>query len=131
MSMPFTSARDLAALRLEESDPRRQPLVLSNPIQEQEGALRTTLVPSLLRIARQNLSRQLDRVRVFETCKVFLSQGDVEEPAEARVACALLAGQSELRLWAPEQPPPIFFEARGTAERLFSSLGYVASFRSG
>ncbi|NRA08086.1 MAG: phenylalanine--tRNA ligase subunit beta [Myxococcales bacterium] len=131
MSMPFTSARDLAALRLEESDPRRQPLVLSNPIQEQEGLLRTTLVPSLLRIARQNLSRQLERVRIFETCKVFLSQGGAEEPAEPRVACALLAGNTERRLWAPEPAPPIFFEARGSAERLFSSLGYVASFRSG
>ena len=131
MSMPFTSAGDLAALRLDESDPRRQPLLLSNPIQEQEGALRTTLVPSLLRIARQNLDRQMDRVRIFETCKVFISQGDPQEAAEARVACALLAGESERRLWAPEQAVPIFFEARGSAERLFSSMGYVASFRSG
>ena len=34
------------------------------------------------------------------------------------------------RLWSPPRVAPIFFEALGVAERLFSSLGYVASFRT-
>lgn len=131
MSMPFTSLQDLAALRLDEADPLRRPLALSNPIQEQEGALRGTLLPSLLRIARQNLSRQLERVRIFETCRVFLPQGEGEESAEPRLVSAVLAGETDRRLWVPERLPPIFFEARGVLERLLASMGYVAFFRSG
>ena len=131
MSMPFIRPEDLVALRLDEADPRRRPLVLSNPIHEQEAVLRGTLVPSLLRVARLNLGRQQERARLFETCRVFLPQGETEEHRESRVIAAVLAGDTERRLWASPRVPPLFFEARGAAERLLSALGYVASFRSG
>ncbi len=132
-TFPFLWPEDLEALGLEAGDPRRRALRLLNPIQEGESQLRTTLLPSLLRVAKQNLRRQVDAVRVFEVTRVFLPQGDdaSELPREALSATALLTAQGAQRLWAAPEPPPIFFEARGIAERLLSALGYVACLRRG
>jgi phenylalanyl-tRNA synthetase beta chain len=130
-SMPFVSEAELTALGFPEDDPRSQALRLRNPIQEQDGLLRTTLIPTLLRLAHQNLSRQRERIRLFEVTQVFLSGGEGEDPQEPLSAAAVLAGETDPHLWGHSTPPPVFFEARGAAERLLSALGYVASLRRG
>ena len=43
----------------------------------------------------------------------------------------MLAAETDRHLWTAPEPPPIFFEARGVAERLLSALGYVACLRRG
>jgi phenylalanyl-tRNA synthetase beta chain len=132
-TFPFVWPEDLDALGLEEGDPRRRSLRVLNPIQEGESQLRTTLLPSLLRVAKQNLRRQVDAVRVFEVTRIFLPQGEEPSklPREALWATVLLAAETDRHLWAAPEPPPIFFEARGVAERLLSALGYVACLRRG
>jgi phenylalanyl-tRNA synthetase beta chain len=131
MTMPFVSPEDLSALQLDPTDPRRASLRLKNPIQERESELRTTLLPSLLRVTRQNLARQVDRVAIFEVARVFLPQGEGALPEEPLWLCAVLSQGKDRHLWAPRAPAPLFFEARGIAERLLSALGYVASYPSG
>jgi phenylalanyl-tRNA synthetase beta chain len=132
-TFPFIWPKELEALGLESGDPRRRALRVLNPIQEGESQMRTTLLPSLLRVAKQNLRRQADAVRVFEVTRVFLPQGEgaSDLPRERLSATALLAAEGLPHLWAAPDPPPIFFEARGVAERLLSALGYVACLRSG
>ena len=131
ISLPFVSAAEIEALGLADADPRSQPLRLTNPIQEQEALLRTSLLPTLLRLTRQNLSRQHERVRLFEVTHVFLRGKADGEHREPLSAAAVLAGEGKTGLWGNATPPPIFFEARGAAERLLSALGYVASLRRG
>jgi len=131
MTMPFVSPEEISALQLDPSDSRRASLSLKNPIQERDSALRTTLLPSLLRVMRQNLARQVDRVAIFEVSRVFVPQGESALPNEPLWLCAVLSQGRDRHLWAPAQPPPLFFEARGIAERLLSSLGYVASYPLG
>src|SRR5439155_10528949 len=65
-TFPFVSEAEVAALRLAEDDPRRLALRLRNPIQDAARALSTTHVPSLLRLVRQNLSRQVPSVGPLE-----------------------------------------------------------------
>jgi phenylalanyl-tRNA synthetase beta chain len=127
---PFLAEADLAALRLAAGDRRRTPLRLVNPIREEEPCLRTLLLPSLLRVARQNLSRQADRVAVFEVSRAFLPRGGDALPEEPLQLAALLADSGAPRLWAPN-PAPLFFQAKGVAERLLNQLGYVAAWRRG
>ena len=137
-TFPFVGERDLAALRLEPGDPRRVALRIENPMQEQDGLLRTLLVPSLLRVAHQNRSRQVDRLAVFEICRVFLPHGGPKEgrppvqlAREPRSLGALLIPGEQRHLWTPEPPPPLFHVLRGVTERLLSGLGYMASLRGG
>jgi phenylalanyl-tRNA synthetase beta chain len=137
MSFPFVSDADLARLRLPEGDPRAESLRLLNPIQEQDGRLRTLLLPSLLRIAQQNLNRQVDRVGIFEVCRVFrphTPRGGAAGPTPAREPLtlgALVTRGQDRPLWRTGEPPPLFFELKGVAERLLTKLGYVASLRGG
>jgi phenylalanyl-tRNA synthetase beta chain len=131
MTMPFVSAEDLEGLRLDAGDARRTGLRILNPVQEQDARLRSTLVPSLLRVARQNRTRQVDRIAVFEVCRVFVPRAGESLPDEPLQLAVLVTRGRERHLWDPPEPPPLFFEVRGIAERLFSGLGYEACLRRG
>ena len=130
-SLPFLRPEDVAGLGLPADSPLCQGLRVANPIKEEEGLLRTTLLPSLLGLARQNLSRQIDRVRLFEVSRVFLPRGKGELPAEPLWASALLTAGAEPVLWRQNASTPLFFEVKGVAERLLFLLGYEASMRAG
>jgi phenylalanyl-tRNA synthetase beta chain len=127
--LPFVPLGDCDALQLAADDPRRTQLTILNPIKEEEPRLRTTLVPSLLRVAHQNLSRQVDSVRVFELSRIFLPIPGEGAPAEPLWLTAVLTEPQETGLWEPKAPAPFFFRAKGLAERLLIQLGYVASLR--
>jgi phenylalanyl-tRNA synthetase beta chain len=131
MTMPFVSPEELQSLRLDEGDPRRVGLRLLNPVQDRDSRLRTTLVPSLLRVARQNRSRQVDRVAVFEVCRVFVPRAGETLPHEPLQLAVLVTRGRDRHLWDPPEPPPLYFEVRGIVERLFSGLGYEACLRRG
>ena len=98
-------------------------------MKEEEPWLRTGLLPTLLGVARQNRSRQVDRVRIFEVSRVFRPQGPGELPEEPLQVAALVTAGDAPGLWEARKVPPLFFEARGIAERLLIALGYDATFR--
>jgi phenylalanyl-tRNA synthetase beta chain len=126
VSFPFLAPSDIEGLGLPTDDERRATVRIANPIKEEEPLLRTTLVPSLLRVARQNLARRVERLGIFEVSRVFCPHGDEELPREPLQAAALLADAGGQRLWEGA-PAPLFFQARGVAERLLNQLGYVAT----
>jgi phenylalanyl-tRNA synthetase beta chain len=100
---------------------------LQNPLTDEESQLRTTLVPSLLAVARTNRSRQVERVRAFEVGRVFAAVASDELPSETlHVAGVVMRGEGGL--WAAPTLPPLFFDAKGAVERLFDALGLAASF---
>ena len=132
VTLPFVGADDPDRLRLPEDDPRRVSVVVVNPIIEAESRLRTTLVASLLRLVRQNRSRQIDRVAIFEVARVFRpEQGSPELPSEPLTVSAVLTAGQEPHLWAPAEPPPLFFQAKDVVKRLVKGMGYVATLRGG
>lgn len=56
-----------------------EPVALENPIAAQMGVMRSGFAGSLIANLRLNLSRKLDRVRVFEVARVF-ERSDSKEP---------------------------------------------------
>jgi phenylalanyl-tRNA synthetase beta chain len=70
-SYPFVGTAALDALGLPDDDPRRQVVVVRNPLSEEEPALRTTLLPGLLATLARNLSRGLRDLALFEHGAVF------------------------------------------------------------
>ncbi|HEX5567669.1 MAG TPA: phenylalanine--tRNA ligase subunit beta, partial [Streptomyces sp.] len=69
---PFTGEQALDQLGLEPGDVRRRTVRLSNPLSDEEPALRTTLLPGLLAALRRNDSRGSHDLALFETGLVFL-----------------------------------------------------------
>jgi phenylalanyl-tRNA synthetase beta chain len=123
-----TPGNDADLLRLAPDDPRRKTLRILNPHHEDASHLRTTLIPSLLRAARLNLSHQSEALRLFEVGCHFRPRAAGELPDEP-LCVAALATQAERTLWG--EAPPIFFELKGTLERLCADLGYALEARAG
>lgn len=133
-TLSFFDAADLDRLELSLDDRRRRTVRIQNPIGEEQSRLRTTLVPSLLRAARANLARKVSRVRLFEVARVYFADGKAAEEGLAdeplRLAALVTRGE-RASLWEPGEAIPLFFEAKGIAERLLASLGRDATLRRG
>mgnify|MGYP003043228323 CR=1 FL=1 len=76
LSYPFIGdVHDL--LEIPEADPRRQTVRLANPLAEDAPCLRTSVLDSLVEVARRNISRGLTDVAVFEVGSVTHPAGTV------------------------------------------------------
>ncbi|MGZ4647792.1 MAG: phenylalanine--tRNA ligase subunit beta [Blastococcus sp.] len=70
-SYPFVGTAALDALGLPDDDPRRDVVIVRNPLSEEEPGLRTTLLPGLLATLARNLSRGQRDLALFEHGAVF------------------------------------------------------------
>ncbi|HET9382467.1 MAG TPA: phenylalanine--tRNA ligase subunit beta [Streptomyces sp.] len=80
---PFVSEQVFDQLGLDADDPARRVVKLTNPLSDEEPALRTTLLPGLLGALRRNDGRGSHDLALFETGLVFHPRG------ERRTAMAL------------------------------------------
>jgi phenylalanyl-tRNA synthetase beta chain len=114
ISITFCSAAE-AALTAPQPG---QVVPLGNPLSEEAGVLRPSLIPGLLGMAAGNLNRDVSDVRLFELGTVFSGTTEkVEErPALAFGAAGALAEESALH-----PPRPIdFYDAKGVVEQVLS-----------
>jgi len=83
-------ARD-EQLRLPPDDPRRAHVVIENPMSADESVMRTTLLGSLLHVARHNAARGQGVPAIFESGRVYFDTG-APLPAERHALGALVPG---------------------------------------
>lgn len=132
MTFPGCPPEDDDRLGLAADDTRRVHVPLLNPIQAGDSVLRSHLLPSVLRAVRGNRARQVERITVFEIGRVFLGGAErpdawhEREPLQAAVVLCELGSEN---LWRGTEVP-IFFRAKGVAERLLADLGHRAEFRA-
>ena len=129
MTFVCVDAAEHDALRLAPGDARRASVRVTNPIHASQATLRTQLIGTVLRAARGNLARQTSALRIFELGRVFLRQAPGELPNEPLQAVVLITA-SEPGVWNPATTP-VFFHAKGVAERLLADLGKPAMFVAG
>ena len=98
----FTDPGEIARLRIPAEDPRARPVVLSNPLSEEQSAMRTTVLGSLLDIAQANLARGVDRVALFESGRVYLQEQDGAMTDTGGIIAGALAGK-----FPGERPAPV------------------------
>jgi phenylalanyl-tRNA synthetase beta chain len=114
-------------LRLAADDPRRRALAVENPMSAEHGLLRTTLLGSLLDVARRNVAHGTPDVAIFESGAVYLPFDDGPAgtlPKEPQLLAALLTGAVRPPTWSEGQPPEAdFFAIKGVLARLLDALG--------
>ncbi len=98
----------------------RDAIRITNPLQADEGWMRTRLIPGLLRALRRNQYRQVRSVALFEVGSVFRMRGD--DPEERPSAAFALWGLAEPG-WYGSGRGYDFFDARGALEELMAELG--------
>jgi phenylalanyl-tRNA synthetase beta chain len=148
----FTDPGESARLRMPADDPRAQPVVVSNPLSEDQSVMRTTLLGSLLGAAQRNLARDADHVALFESARVYLTlptgrnrpnggrlrpigplggefAGERGAPfVEAHRLGALAVGRLAPASWRDEGRAADFFALKGVLEALATRLGPELAF---
>jgi phenylalanyl-tRNA synthetase beta chain len=149
---PFVGTAALDALGLPEDDPRRQVVVVRNPLSEEEPALRTTLLPGLLATLARNLARGQRDVELFEHGAVFVGgvgrsapvPGIERRPDDDTLAAILgavpeqpwhvavaLSGHREPRGWWGPGRPAIWADAVQAARTVAAAAGVELTVRPG
>ena len=119
----FISPETARRLRLPPSDPRTRVLAIANPLSEDQSAMRTTLLPGLLEAAQHNVARDVPDLRLFETGRVFYSNGQDRLPDERLHLGVVLAGAFEPRGWRSEPRAADFYAVKGLLAGLLDALG--------
>jgi phenylalanyl-tRNA synthetase beta chain len=152
----FTDPGEAGRLRIPEDDPRANPIALSNPLSEDQSAMRTTILGSLLDVARRNQAHGADHVAIFESARVYLhhpptgrnprhTQGNrpigplsggflgEQEAADCephRIGC-LAVGPLIAKSWRGGGESADFFALKGSLEALAGQLGVELAFEVG
>jgi phenylalanyl-tRNA synthetase beta chain len=96
------------------------PVMLANPLSEEQSAMRTSLVPGMLGMLAWNLNRGAADVRLFETGNVFELRG--EEARERKVICVGATGNAVKASIHGAAREYSFFDLKGDLESLLSAF---------
>jgi phenylalanyl-tRNA synthetase beta chain len=149
----FTDPGEAERLRIPADDPRAKPVLLANPLSEEQSAMRTTLLGSLLDVASRNVARGATSLALFESTRVYLQHsptgqkplevsgnrpvdplagrfaGDRPEPfAEPHRFAGIAVGSLTPRSWRGGGEAADFFAVKGVLEALARQLGVELGF---
>lgn len=88
----FSSEKYPDLLQLPKGDPRRRFVRLLNPLSEEQGIMRTSLLPGLLENVDRNIRFQMTSAKLFEIGKVFIATGQATLPSENTRLAGVLTG---------------------------------------
>jgi phenylalanyl-tRNA synthetase beta chain len=149
----FTDPGEAGRLRIPTEDPRATPVVLANPLSEEQSAMRTALLGSLLDVAARNAARGAGDLALFESARVYLRDsatglkrsdsernrsvdplggwfaGDRPAPfAEPHRLAGIAVGALSQRSWRGGDEAADFFALKGVLEALGRQLGFELEF---
>jgi len=96
-------------------------LVLSNPISTDMSVMRSSLWPGMLDALASNVSRQQDRVRLFEIGKSF--HGSLGEHQEIVRIAGVCSGAVQPEQWGGQSQPIDFFDIKSDVVALLEMAG--------
>ncbi len=149
----FTDPGEQGRLRIPGADALADGVTISNPFSEEQSTMRTTVLGSLLDVARRNLAHDAERVALFESGRVYLNTpptglkadhvsafrpvgplaGDFRGERAApflephRLAC-LAVGPLAPQSWRGGGEAADFFALKGVLEGLADRLGAALGF---
>jgi len=116
----FINPLHLDNLRLPANAREREVVVVANPLSEEQGIMRTTLLPGLLGTAATNLARKNENLAFFELGAVFYPSDD-RLPRETTKLGAIITGSNDIN-WLQNKVKHDFYYLKGVAEDLLRQL---------
>ncbi len=121
----FVSEKHAEMVGLTSDDRRCQAVRLLNPISEEQGVLRTMLLPGLLENVRRNINFQKTDIKLFEIGKVFSPAGENIQPVETMRLAGVLSGNrygESSPLYFKQEAVDIF-DTKGCVEFVLKEMG--------
>ncbi|MCK5543289.1 MAG: phenylalanine--tRNA ligase subunit beta [Desulfobacterales bacterium] len=118
----FTSPKSVDNLLLEQDDERTRVETILNPISEEMGVLRTSLVPGLLQSMKTNISQQVDTIKLFETGNIFLATRKDSLPEEIEMIAGLWTGSRDTDSIHNKKANCNFFDLKGVVQGFLEGL---------
>ncbi len=118
----FTSPLSVDNLLLHNDDERTKVETILNPISEELGVMRTSLVPGLLKTMKTNISRQTDTLKVFETGNIFIARQKESLPEEKEMIAGLWTGLRDTGTIHTKKSLCDFFDLKGVVEGFLKAL---------
>ena len=125
----FTSERYSDLLGLAPDDSLRDQVRIMNPLADDQGVMRTMLLPGLLENVRHNLNRQNSDIGLFEIGKVFWPVAGQEQPREILRLGAVFSGRPGVGapvLHYGTRPFDIY-DLKGIVEIILAQIGLQAA----
>jgi len=107
--------------------PGVEAVVLSNPISSELSVMRVSLWPGLIQALQQNVTRQQDRVRIFEIGVKFALQDT--ENTEVNMVSGLVSGPLSDEQWGRKSVVADFFDIKSDVETILRLSGAFHEFR--
>ena len=120
----FVDARTLATWQATAAS-----VALANPLSEELGVMRTSLLPGLVDALARNRARQQPRVRLFELGRVFHGDAAGGAPVETPRIAAVACGPRSAEQWSADDRGVDFFDLKADVEALLALAGARAEFR--
>ena len=115
-TLSFMSPKAFDKVGLAQDDTRRQAVVITNPLGEDQSLLRTTPLPAMLEVAARNYNYRAPSLHLFEQSKIYLPQLTAEGKADPH---ALPREKSILVMAAYGDD---FFHVKGCVENVLEML---------
>ena len=124
MNYSFINKNNDEKLNYPENDVRRNSIPIMNPLSEEQGHMRTSIVPGLLNTVLFNHNRRNDDIAIFELGKIYLLEGELKPDTLATEKWTLgiaLKGKTEQR-WNQNGVAYDFYYLKGIVEELMAEL---------
>ncbi len=111
---------------------REQRVVLPNPVSEDQGVLRISLIPQLVESLARNHARQIDAAALYEIGTVFFRDTAGQPSEEKRVGIGLMGSLPlpGIQERGHREPADVYFMLKGILEQVVGALhGRELSFR--
>ncbi|MDR0469543.1 MAG: phenylalanine--tRNA ligase subunit beta [Peptococcaceae bacterium] len=120
----FINPGNLDKLDVPEGHPWRRAVTLMNPLSEEQGIMRTTVLPSMIQRAAYNIHQRNYDLRIFEMGKVYLTREEdpVGQPDERWTLAAVCTGVSP-KTWLEKESPMDFYTLKGAVEAVLAAVG--------
>lgn len=117
----FMNKKHYDNLLLPEDDVRRNSVKIMNPFSDEQGVVRTMVLPSVISIAAKNVSRRNLDLSVFEIASGYYPVEGQKLPDEKPMLTALVSGEFS-KGWNGEKAAKDFYYMKGVLEQLLAAL---------
>lgn len=122
VSYSFIGESAYDKLRIPLESPLRNVLKIQNPLRDDQGVMRTTLLPGLMDTVMYNYHRKLVNLGLFEVGSVFIPRKPDQIPEERLHLGISACGETETG-WQEKGKERDFYYVKGIIEGIFEKLG--------